>query len=136
MTLVDTPVWSFALRRKAQNLRPAETRLTKYLYQLVDRSETQLLGAVRQELLSGLKEESEFQRLRDYLRDFPDVDVITDDYEEAARCSNKCRRVGLAATTVDMLICAVALRCDWEILTTDLDFARYASVLKISLTRF
>jgi predicted nucleic acid-binding protein len=135
MTLVDTPVWSLALRRKPENLNSTQTRLTKLLAQFVRENQAQLLGVVRQELLSGLREESEFRRLRDYLRDFPDVSVATEDYEEAAHSNNRCRAAGIATTTVDMLICAIAIRHSWEILSTDQDFVRYATVLKIRLTR-
>ena len=77
MILVDTPVWSSALRRKAANLSAPERRSTQLLYALIDEGRAQLLGAVRQELLSGLKDESQFRRLRDYLRDFPDVPVYS-----------------------------------------------------------
>ena len=55
------------------------------------------------------------------------------DYEEAARASNRCRRVGIATSPVDMLICAVAQRHDWEILTADHDFSRYSKVLGVRL---
>jgi predicted nucleic acid-binding protein len=133
MILVDTPVWSLALRRKAANLSAPERRSTQLLYALVDEGRTQLLGAVRQELLSGLKEESQFRRLRDYLRDFPDTPVATEDYEEAARASNQCRRAGITASPVDMLMCAVAMRHSWDIFTADQDFAHYQSILKIRL---
>jgi len=133
MILVDTPVWSLALRRKAANLSTPQRRSTQLLYTLIDEGQVQLLGAVRQELLSGLREESEFRRLRDYLRDFPDATVQTEDYEEAARASNQCRSVGIAASPVDMLICAVAIRHSWEIFTADQDFRGYQTVLRIHL---
>jgi len=133
MILVDTPVWSLALRRKAADLAVQERHLTQLLYTLVDAGRVQLLGAVRQELLSGLREESQFRRLRDYLRDFPDVSVETEDYEEAARASNQCRSAGIAASPADMLMCAVAVRHRWEILTADRDFVRYRTILKINL---
>ena len=133
MILVDTPVWSLALRRKAADLAVQERHLTQLLYTLVDEGRVQLLGAVRQELLSGLREESQFRRLRDYLRDFPDVPVETEDYEEAARASNQCRTAGIAASPVDMLMCAVAVRHRWEILTADPDFVHYRKILKINL---
>jgi predicted nucleic acid-binding protein len=133
MTLVDTPVWSLALRRKAADLAVQERHLTQLLYTLVDEGRVQLLGAVRQELLSGLREESQFRRLRDYLRDFPDVLVGTEDYEEAARASNQCRSAGIAASPVDMLMCAVAVRHGWEILTADRDFVHYRTILRINL---
>jgi predicted nucleic acid-binding protein len=133
MILVDTPVWSLALRRKAAILSAPERRSTQLLHTLIDEGQALLLGAVRQELLSGLKEESEFRRLRDYLRDFPDATVQTEDYEEAARAGNRCRSVGIAASPVDMLICAVAVRHNWEIFTADQDFLRYQTALKIHL---
>lgn len=133
MILVDTPVWSLALRRKAADLSAADRRVTQLLYALVDEGRVQLLGPVRQELLSGLREESQFRRLRDYLRDFPDVPIETEDYEEAARASNRCRSIGIAASPVDMLMCAVAVRHGWEVFTADKDFVRYQTILKISL---
>jgi predicted nucleic acid-binding protein len=67
------------------------------------------------------------------LRDFPDAALVLEDYEEAARASNECRRAGIASSPVDMQICAVGLHYGWQIFTTDGDFGRYASVLPIQL---
>jgi predicted nucleic acid-binding protein len=131
--LIDTPVWSLALRRRKQNLAPSQERAIRLLYQIVDEGRAKLLGPVRQELLSGLREESQFLRLRDYLRAFPDAPLETVDYEEAARGSNECRRAGIANSPVDMLICSSALRHDWEIFTTDRDFFHYRDILNIRL---
>jgi predicted nucleic acid-binding protein len=133
MILIDTPVWSLALRRKPENLSLLDRRVVQLWYQIVDSGRAQLIGSIRQELLSGLREESQFQRLRDYLHDFRDTLTVTEDYEDAARSSNRCRRVGVATSPVDMLICAVARRHGWGILTTDQDFAHYARVLEIRL---
>lgn len=133
MILIDTPVWSIALRRKADDLALAERRHTKVLYHIIDEGRAELLGPVRQELLSGLREDRQFRRLRNYLRDFPDTNVSVEDYEEAARASNQCRRAGISGSPVDMLLCAVAIHRDWEIFTTDRDFVHYQSVLKIKL---
>lgn len=131
--LIDTPVWSMALRRKAADLAQSERRLVQLLYEIVDEGRAQLLGSVRQELLSGLREDGQFRRLRDYLRDFPDIALAMEDYEEAARASNECRKSGIASTPVDMLICAVGLHHGYEIFSTDRDFSRYAAVLPIRL---
>lgn len=133
MILVDTPVWSLALRRHAANLSAPERRSTQLLDSFIHEGRAQLLGAVRQELLSGLRGESQFIRLRDYLRDFPDPPLETEDYEEAARASNRCRRAGIATSSVDMLMCAVAIRHRWEIFTPDQDFVRYQTALKVHL---
>ena len=133
MVLVDTPVWSLALRRRTLDLSPSEQSLTQSLYQLIQQHRVSLLGATRQEILSGIREEGQFRRIRDYLRDFPNITLETADYEEAARVSNDCRRAGIAGSPVDTLICAVSLRRKWEIFTTDRDFTRYKQVLQILL---
>src|ERR1700722_5143795 len=127
--LVDTPVWSLALRRKAKDLAPGERRVTQLLHQVVDEGRAVLLGSIRQELLCGLREESEFRRLRDYLRDFPNLVSATEYYEEAARAGNECRRAGIATTPVDMMVCAVGIHHGWQIFSTDRDFNHYAAVL-------
>jgi predicted nucleic acid-binding protein len=135
MILVDTPVWSLALRRRIPDLAPAELQLVQLLQQIIREGRAQLLGAVRQELLSGIRDSAQFRKIRDYLRSFPDVETSSNDYEEAARASNQCRAAGIAASPADMLICALAIRHGWEVLTADLDFARYSVVLQVRLVR-
>jgi predicted nucleic acid-binding protein len=129
MVLVDTPVWSLALRRRVVNLSGAELRLTQRLNELIREGRVQLLGTTRQEVLSGIREETQFQRIRVHLRSFEDVMLAADDYEEAARMSNRCRRSGIASSAADMLICAVSDRRRWQILSTDRDFVHYGRVL-------
>jgi predicted nucleic acid-binding protein len=129
MVLVDTPVWSLALRRRTVDLSPSDRRLIETLHELIEQHRVLLLGPTRQEVLSGIREERQFQRIRDYLRDFPNASLESADYEEAAHMSNKCRRAGIAGSPVDMLICAVSLRHNCEIFTTDQDFVQYKRVL-------
>jgi predicted nucleic acid-binding protein len=133
MVLVDTPVWSLALRRKAGDLSLSERRVTQSLYDLVQQRRVKLLGSTRQEVLSGIREESQFVRIRDHLRGFTDIALDAGDYEEAARESNHCRRSGIAGSPVDLLMCSVALRRGWQVFTTDHDFAHYRTVLGIQL---
>jgi hypothetical protein len=101
--LVDTPIWSLALRRHAGNLNPNENKLKQTLTELIREGRILMIGPVRQELLSGLREDSQFNRLRDDLRPFKDEAIQTDDYEEAARMSNLCSSRGVASSSVDML---------------------------------
>ncbi|MGA8151801.1 MAG: PIN domain-containing protein [Terriglobales bacterium] len=131
--LVDTPIWSLALRRKNADLNPRERRLSSALQELIQDGRAQLVGPVRQELLSGLREESSFRRLRDHLRAFEQVPLEIADYEEAARLHNQCRSRGIAGSAIDFLICATALRRNWQIFTTDHDFPRYAIILPVKL---
>ena len=131
--LVDTPVWSLALRRRPADLRGRDRRLKQYLSELVREGRVQLLGAIRQEILSGIREEAQFGRIRNDLRAFEDVALTVDDYEEAAQMSNRCRRSGIASSATDMLICAASARRRWQIFSTDRDFAHYRRVLSIQL---
>jgi predicted nucleic acid-binding protein len=133
MVLVDTPIWSLALRRRNADLNPREQRLTAALRDLIEDGRSQLVGPVRQELLSGIREEASFKKLRDHLRAFEDAPLEVNDYEEAARLNNQCRAQGVAGSAIDFLICATALRRNWQIFTTDRDFSRYATVLPLKL---
>lgn len=133
MVLVDTPIWSLALRRRNADLNPREQRLTAALRELIENGRAQLVGPVRQELLSGIREQSTFKKLRDQLRAFEQVSLDAVDYEEAARLNNQCRARGLAGSAIDFVICATALRRSWQIFTTDRDFSRYATVRPLKL---
>jgi len=133
LVLVDTPIWSLALRRRVTDLNPREHRLTSAFQELIRDGRVQLVGPVRQELLSGIPQESTFRRLRDQLRAFDEPRLDVADYEEAARINNQCRSRGIAGSAIDFLISATALRRDWQIFTTDRDFTRYATVIPLKL---
>ena len=79
--LVDTPVLSLALRRKEAALSGAEVLITQALAELIRDGRAQLAGVVRQELLSGIREEERFRKLRDYLRAFDDPQLEPGDYD-------------------------------------------------------
>jgi predicted nucleic acid-binding protein len=131
--LVDTPVWSWAHRRRQADLNAREQGLTRALGELIREGRAQIMGAIRQELLSGIREEERFRKLRDYLRAFEEPNIEVRDYEEAAHMHNRCRGQGVAGSAIDFLICAVAKRRDWHIFTTDRDFERYGRVLGLNL---
>ena len=132
-TLIDTSVWSLALRRRAQDLSPAEKILVAELAELVKEGRARILGVIRQELLSGIKTIEQYEKLRATLRSFPDEALGTSDYEFAAKSGNDCRAKGIAVSVVDAMICAVSATRDWPIFTADPDFKNYASVLRIAL---
>lgn len=127
--LVDSSVWSLALRRAQSPADPAVTELTE----LIREFRVQMLGAVRQELLSGIRAPKQFQTLRDHLRAYPDLQLTTDDYEVAADFFNRCRRQGVQGSNTDFLICACAHQHDLSIFTTDRDFVLYREHLPIRL---
>jgi len=131
--LVDTSVWSLALRRR----RPErEAAVRAELARLIAEFEVTIIGPIRQELLSGIREEKQFLVLQENLRGFPDLRLETADYEMAARCFNECRAKGIQGSNTDFLICAVSLLRGMTIFTTDKDFDAYSRVLGIALHGF
>ena len=134
--LVDTCVWSLALRRRKQDLSKLEAMAVAELHTTIEEGTVRLLGIVRQELLSGIKSAQQFDDLRETLAPFPDIDLTAEDYVEAAKLGNACRAKGVATHVVDMLLCAVAIGRGWEIFTTDPDFERYQKILGVRLHAF
>jgi predicted nucleic acid-binding protein len=131
--LVDTSVWSLSLRRKSSDLNSTQRSIVAELAALIEEDRACLIGIVRQEVLSGIRHQAQFERLRRLLRSFRDVVLDSGDYEAAALASNQCATKGITISVVDALICAVAMRRDWAIFTTDSDFERHAPILSIKL---
>jgi predicted nucleic acid-binding protein len=131
--LVDTSVWSLALRRRGGDLDERERLIVEELTQLIKGGRATLIGMIRQELLSGIKTSAQFEHLRTTLSAFSDEPVSTADHEAAAKAGNDCRAKGIAVSPVDMLICAVAQRREIAVFTTDPDFRNYARELALKL---
>jgi predicted nucleic acid-binding protein len=83
--LVDTSVWSLALRRKQEN---ALNKKVLQLKELIEESRVKIVGPIRQEILSGVSNPKQFQILREKLRAFDDVNLANHDYETAAEMFN------------------------------------------------
>ncbi|MFZ0769825.1 MAG: PIN domain-containing protein [Candidatus Sulfotelmatobacter sp.] len=133
LVLVDTPIWSLAFRRTVKDLNPRQQIQTDALRELIRAGRAQLVGPVRQELLSGIRHEKTSRELRDYLRAFDEPVLEVADYEDAAHIDNRCRSRGIAGSAIDFLICAIAARRNWEIFTADRDFAHYAKAFPLRL---
>ena len=127
--IVDTSVWSSALRRGKKSIAaPAQE-----LGQLIQDHRVQMIGPIRQEILSGIRDESQFKKLRKHLESFPDLPLLTNDYVHAAKFFNLCRSEGIQGSNTDFLICAVAVRNKFSIFTTDKDFELFSKHIKIIL---
>ena len=139
--LVDTSVWSLALRRAPASVLKAAVPANQQaavtaLRDLIADGRACLLGAVRQELLCGIKSATQFETLRAALTGFEDVALMQTDYELAADFFNTCRAKGIQGSNTDFLICAAASTRKLPILTTDQDFVLYSKYLSINLYPF
>ena len=129
--LVDTTIWSLALRRQTPD--PKEQRRIDELSELVKELRAVLIGPVRQEVLSGIPDPANFEVVRQHLAAFDDLLIVGADYEEAARAFNTCRKKDVQGSQIDFLLCAVAMRHSAAIFTTDKDFTNYSKYLDLEL---
>ncbi len=129
--LVDTCIWSKALRKT--NLSTSIEVVI--LEELIRLGRVQIMGPIRQELLSGIHKKSDFEILSKKLQAFPDLFLQTSDYELAAKMFNLCRTKGVQGSNTDFLICAVSKRYQYPVFTQDKDFQLFAKYLPIQLFR-
>ena len=127
--LVDTSVWSLALRRS----KGLESKHIEELEELIKEVRAQLIGPVRQELLNGIKSEKQYRVLKKHLRAFKDLAIETEDYELTAEYFNTARKNGIQGSNTDFLLCAISTRHRMPIFTTDKDFINFQSVIPIVL---
>lgn len=127
--LVDTCIWSHALRSR----KPEYEDLVKSLETLIADQRILIIGAIRQEVLSGYSDHNKFETLKAKLNYFENTPILDEDYITAARFYNECRQKGVQGSHIDLLICAVAVRLNASILTSDKDFGFYQQYLPINL---
>jgi hypothetical protein len=120
--LVDTSVWSLALRRD----RPKQNRHVRRFEQALVDGDVVLTGVVLQELLQGLVEGPTKDRLVIELSKLSLLVPSRDDHVLAAELFTTCRRNGVQLATVDALLAAICSRRTLALLTTDNDFVHAA----------
>lgn len=127
--LVDTPIWSYALRSQDKKYQSEIDALTS----LIRDQKAIIIGPIRQEILSGYSDMRKYRIIKDKLSYFENTPIIDADYELAAEFSNKCRKKGIQGSHIDFLICAIANRIDIPIFTNDNDFTHYQKLIPIKL---
>lgn len=127
--LVDTPIWSYALRSQNKKFQSEIKELTF----LIRDQRVLIIGPIRQEILSGYSDLRKHKKLKEKLSYFDNTPILDGDYELAAELCNKCRKKGIQGSHIDFLICAVAGRLDAPVFTTDNDFLQYQNVISTKL---
>jgi predicted nucleic acid-binding protein len=131
--IVDTSVWSLVLRRSTMPADAAQQAAVAGLKDLIADARAMLIGPVRQELLCGIKNPVQYERLRSALAAFPDEVLTTQDYERAAQLFNTCKAQGVQGSNTDFLICAVALERKLPIFSSDQDFMHFQKCVPLEL---
>jgi predicted nucleic acid-binding protein len=130
--LVDTSVWSLALRRDAPQDLPEVDRLSTAL----GGGETVFAtGLILQEILQGVAGPKARDQIVERFSVLPFLVPDRQDHIAAAELRNECRRAGVQIGTIDVLLARLCLRHDLELLTTDLDFERVAERAPLRIWR-
>lgn len=132
MLLVDTSVWSLALRRDVVVAQPE----VLYLEQALVGSQTVVTtGLVLQELLQGFSGPKARAQIIDRFSLLPLVQPDRQDHVDAAALRTACRRGGVQIGTIDALLAQLCIRHQLTLLTTDRDFAHAARHCRLRIWR-
>ena len=117
--LVDTSVWSLALRRDVSATEPEVHALREAL---LGGEVVVTTGLVLQELLQGFSGPKSREQIVDRFASLPLLQPDREDHVAAADLRNTCRRAGIQVGTIDALLAQLCIRHDLTLLSTDDDF--------------
>ncbi len=121
--LVDTSVWSLALRRK----KVPELPEIKALHHILrEPNKIVTTGFIVQELLQGFSGPKSCELIIERFQSLPLIQPTLVDHIEATEIRNTCRRSGIQIGTIDALIAQLCIKYDLLLLSTDKDF-QYAA---------
>lgn len=118
MILVDTSVWVDFLRDKKSVQR-------QVLHRLIEEEEDiSITEIILTEILQGIRNDRDFQTVKDYLLEFPIyMPKGIETYLKAAEIYRTCKRKGKTVRkTVDCIIAAICIENNLTILHKDSDF--------------
>lgn len=121
--LVDTSVWSLALRRDAEACEPEVHHLKDAL---LGSEVVVTTGLVLQELLQGFSGPKAQAQIIERFAALPLLQPDRDDHIGAGTLRNTCRQAGVQIGTIDALLAQLCVRHDLTLLTTDKDFTHAA----------
>jgi len=124
----DTPICSLVLRRDRPN-----HEVQNLFVRFIEEGRIILPGVVKQELLSGIRNQTQFDALAEQLTHFPVVLATDADHVLAAKFYNKCQKSGIHGSHIDFLIVALAINNSASILTSDKDFQHYRKHIQFEL---
>ena len=130
--LVDTSVWSLAMRRD----QGADEPKVRFLSSALSAgSSVFTTGLILQELLQGFRGPKARDAIIERFAALPLLVPDRTDHIEAAEVRNRCRRRGVQIGTIDALITQLCLRHFLTLLSADRDFERVAALVPLELWR-
>jgi len=133
MIVLDTSILSLALRRRWTGARPSSVERLEEMMRA--QAALAIPGIVLQEVLSGIRVESQFSSLQTLLHGIPLLIASGGDHTLAAKIFNQCLDNGVSASHIDCLIAAQTIACHGRLWTLDRDFAAIARCSRLKFFR-
>lgn len=128
--LIDTSVWSLALRRD----RPPHIAHLDALQCAISGGEIVVTtGIILQELLQGFTGAKQSDAIISRFSALPFVKPRRTDYIDAAILRNSCRKSGVQLGTIDALLAQICIQNKLTLLTTDNDFVHAAKIIPLNV---
>lgn len=131
--LADATALTLCLRRKREQLSSKQLEWRDQLVEGLADGTIGFIGAVAQEVLTGVRNPNVFQEISEALESLSLQRTDFTDHVEAARLRNKMMNAGIAATPVDILQVAVSMKIGATLITADRDFLHFQQVQQFSL---
>lgn len=130
MLMIDTSVWIAVFRDRSGMAKAA-------LADLIDGRDYALSRFTQTELLQGSRDESEWGLLFEHLTGQQYLEMLPDDWTNAARMFYDLRRQGITVrSTIDCCIAQLAIAHQALLIHDDRDFAAIAQVRSLQQIRF
>lgn len=129
MILIDTSVW-------VDFFRGEDSRQRRILHSLIeDEEDISITEIIVTEVLQGIKNDGEFQTIKDYLLEFPlYMPKGIETYLHAARIYRNCRKRGKTIrSAVDCIIATICIENDLALLHKDSDFDLIAASTELQV---
>jgi predicted nucleic acid-binding protein len=124
LILVDSSAWiSF--------LKPEPSQVDKKIESIIlGGNEACLCGIIFQEVLQGVRNDSEYALLKERLEAFPFIQIDRNTHLLASNVYRQTRKKGGAVPSTDALIAATAIENNLSLLTLDKHFTLIAKIYK------
>lgn len=127
MVLVDTSVWVDFFQN------PSASRNATLEALIRGQNRVAICGIVLQEILQGIRDRRSFERTRERLSFLPFLDGGREVHLLAASLYRDLRSVGITVPSTDVLIAAIAIHHNFQLMTGDKHFIDIAVHSKLQL---
>jgi len=130
MVIVDTSVWiDFLKGRETLQVQKLEELLS-------EETDIFITGFIVQEILTGIKEKKEREKVRSELEHFVLVNPSLNTHIQAAEIFDGCKKKGFTIRSIiDCLIASLALEYDLTLLENDKDYTFISEVYPLKIFR-